>query len=163
GTGKVTLVASNDLRFAASNFGSGVTSVTVLDGSITQSGAITTTGTALLPAYASFDANGGDMLLNNAGHDFATAGTPSRGRAAAGGGAADSPTSPNSNFTLVDINAIQLGNITVGTGNLSVTAGGSITQASTINGVPANGIRTGANLSSASVTFTSTLAASDIL
>ena len=104
----------------------------------------------MLPAFASFDTTGGPVVLNNAANDFANAGVSS-----VGGSVTDAIATPPSNFTLVNVNAVQLGNIKIGTGNLSVTAGGSITQANTINDVPADGIRTG-SLAPLSVTFTVT-------
>ncbi len=99
----VTLVDTDALILGASTV-SGTLNVTTT-GALTQSGAVSVAGTTTLAAGAT-----NDITLTTPGNDFSTVGI----------------TSAN-NATVVDSNALDLGNATVSS-SLNVTAGGSITQ-----------------------------------
>ncbi len=92
----------------------GLLSVTAGTGPITQTAAsvVTAAGTSLVSGVAPNPA--GDIALANAGNDFDTA-------------AGTFLTATGAAITVVDKNALQLGNVSA-TGTFSVTAGGALTQ-----------------------------------
>ncbi len=136
--GDVALQTANAMNIGASAITGGGTLVVTAGGNITQSGVITT------PNLAMFDSTGGSvtLTLNNA---FS-------------GGVGGSVTGTNA-FSLTNAGALDLADITLGTGALAVTAGGTISELAAVNGIRAGvpgGVGGGA-------TFTLTAAGSILL
>jgi hypothetical protein len=136
--GDVSLQTANAMAIGTSSItGSGILTVTA-GGNITQTGIITT------PNLATFDSTGGSvtLTLNNA---FS-------------GGVGGSGTGTNT-FSLTNAGAFNLADITLGTGALAVTAGGTISELAAVNGIHA-GIPSGVG---GGATFTLTAAGSILL
>ncbi|MGH7164450.1 MAG: OmpA family protein, partial [Nitrospiraceae bacterium] len=119
-TGAVSITSGNNVALTDVNaliLGvstvAGTLNVTT-NGALTQSGAVSVAGTTTLEAGAV-----NDITLNNPANTFSTVGITS-----------------GNNVTVVDSNALDLGNATVSS-SLNVTAGGAITQtAGTLNAGP---------------------------
>ncbi|MBI2753524.1 MAG: filamentous hemagglutinin N-terminal domain-containing protein [Betaproteobacteria bacterium] len=106
GANNVAITDLNAIVLGTSSVGSGTLAVTAA-GAITQSGAI-------VAGTASFNAGANEITLTNAGNDFT--------------GAVSLNNSGANNVAITDANAIILGSSSVGSGTLTVTAGGTITQ-----------------------------------
>ena len=121
GANNVSITDTNAIDFGASTLGSGSFTVTAVG--ITQSGAITAAGTS------SFNAGAGVITLANAGNNFT--------------GAVSLNNSGVNNVAITDVNAIDFGTSTLGSGSFTVTAVGitqigAITQASSASTVTFN-------------------------
>ncbi|WP_415891615.1 filamentous hemagglutinin N-terminal domain-containing protein [Neptuniibacter sp. PT8_73] len=81
---------------------------------VTAEGNITQSGDVEVDGAASFTSNSGDVTLNQVGNDFSSLGVSA------------------ANATVVDVNAVELSSSSV-TGDLSVTAGGNLTQSGAID------------------------------
>lgn len=95
---------------------------------VTASGAITQTGIITSAGAASFTAGAGAITLTNASNDF-------------GGGVGFSNSGAN-NISVVDVNDLAINTSSVGTGTLTVTSGGIITQNGAITQAAAAGAAT---------------------
>ncbi len=131
-TGPVSLNASSFELTGTGDINLGPTTVTTLTvtaknnpagplgGNITDSGVINSGGTATF--------NGGlisgNVTLDTATNDFGTV-----------GGRVNGATPALGSFTVTDANAVVLGSLLLGNGNLTVTAGGNITQSSSLRTV----------------------------
>ena len=110
GANNVALTDVNALALAASSVGSGTLTVTA-GGAITQTGAVVQAAAA---GVASFSAGANPITLNNAANDFT--------------GAVALSNSGANDVALTDVNALALAASSVGSGTLTVTASGAITQ-----------------------------------
>ena len=113
GANNVAITDANAIDFGASTLGSGTFTVTAVG--VTQSGAITAAGTS------SFNAGAGVITLANASNNFT--------------GSVSLNNSGANNVAITDVNAIDFGASTLGSGSFTVTAvgitqSGAITQAS---------------------------------
>ncbi|WP_020475502.1 beta strand repeat-containing protein [Zavarzinella formosa] len=128
-TGAVALTSTNTFNLAATgNIILGTSTVPTLtvtannlttasaDGAISQTGPITSTGTATFNGGLSK----GDVTLTDGGNNFGTV----AGRVNGTG-----------NFALTDTNAVALGSLLLGNGNLNVTANGNISQTASLRTV----------------------------
>ena len=112
GANNVSITDTNAIQFATSGVGSGTLTVTAVG--ITQSGAITQAASA---GTAAFNGGAAAITLTNAGNDFT-------------GPVAANNTGANA-INLTDANALILGAVTTAN-NLTVGAGGAVTQSSAI-------------------------------
>lgn len=99
----VAITDVNQLTIGDSNLGSG--SMTLIANGISQTGIITQEANAGL---TTIDAGTGILLLNNSGNDFT--------------GRVDMSNTGNNNIQIDDINSIQFGVVSVGSGSLTVSA-----------------------------------------
>jgi hypothetical protein len=137
GANNVAIRDVSAIGFGASTLGSGSFTVTAVG--ITQSGAITAAGTT------SFNAGAGVITLANAGNNFT--------------GAVSLNNSGANNVAITDVNAIDFGASTLGSGSFTVTAvgitqSGAITQASSAGTVTINAGTGVITLSNAGNNFT---------
>jgi hypothetical protein len=117
GPAVASVVASGALNLGTStlNFGSlGQTTTITAAGNITQSGALTTTGSS---GSLDITSTGGSITLTNAGNNLSN--SIALGLSVTG----------TNTVTVSNNGALLLGNVSLGTGTFTVTAGGSITQA----------------------------------
>lgn len=110
----VTLNDANELKLGASKLGDGTLTVTT-HGALSQD---TTAGNGIVQGSkakgASFDVGAHSITLDNAGNDFV--------------GGVKLANSGKNNVVIVDTNTLQLDKVAVGSGNLTVTGKGGITQ-----------------------------------
>jgi hypothetical protein len=118
--GNASLTASQGI--VLDGFANGALTVVTLNGAITQDGAIDTFGSGT----SSFSAGNGNIVLDNSSNSFHDTVVLSDNLA--------------NNVTLFNARSLTLGNITLGTGTLSITARGTISSSS-------NGIHTGGAVS----------------
>jgi len=126
--GPVTIISANNATLADAN--SLVLAAITTSGnvSLTTSGTITQTGPLGIGGTTTLDAGAAnDIVLNNAANDFVGAVAITSGK----------------NVTLVDVNAFAFGASTI-SGDLDLTAGGSITQIAPITVAGATSLATGA-------------------
>lgn len=104
--GNVTLVDTNTLNLGNANVAGNLT--------ITTNGDLTDSGNLVVAGTMDVDTTGGNILLDSVNNDLATV-----------------TIANTTNATLVDSNALSLGN-TVVTGNLTVTTGGDLTSSGAV-------------------------------
>ena len=124
GINAVSITDANAIQLGTVSVGSGSFTVNA-NGAITQASALTIAGAS------SFNAGANAITLTNASNDF--------------GGVVSLSNSGLSNVALTDINAIQLGTVSVGTGTFTINAGGAITQNSALTIAGASSFSAGAN------------------
>lgn len=127
GSGSVTLNNNADLVLGQSKLGSGALTVTA-SGDLSQSGKLEQSANAV---KASFAVGAHSIDLSNADNDFT--------------GPLSVSNSGSHNVSVVDVNALQLGKSDVGSGNLSVTSGGALSQSGAITSSGAASFNAGAN------------------